>query len=394
MAQLGTDFEREAVARAHASFLSGDDPSPAVRREIVRSWQRSRRAVEPEIPHAPILDDAPNVWRDTPEAAAFATIEDQLTLLATDGNFVGAVTDRHGTIVWLTGGAAMRRRAERVGFLPGGRWDERGTGTNALALALRDRTPSTVRATEHFASIVQEWVCYAAPIIDPLTGAARGVIDISTTWRRATPLALAAVTALARNLEHSLHSLVTSGTPSLVLTTLGAASASLDGRPLLLPPRQVEILTILALHPGGLSLAALHDALHGDAPASETTTKVELSRLRRALPAHIANRPYRLTGGWTADHTKILPSIADGRLDDALDQYHGPLLPRSGAPAVEEQRNVLEVAMRNAVLAEPTNARLAALRQAMPEDAYLAEIAAALEGFVGSRCRHPDPLSR
>lgn len=375
--RLGADpFQPSAVGRAHAGFLAGDREALAgvVRSEVAESWERSRRIVPPVLDHAPVLEQAPERWRSGRMAAAFGVVGDQLVQVAEDGDFVAAVTDETGAIVWMAGGRTMRRRAELVGFAPGGRWDEEAVGTNALALALRTGRPSTVLATEHYSPIVQDWVCYSAPIHDPVTGARAGVLDLSTTWTRANPLALATVTAIARNLEHAFAAAVPAPA-GLRLRLLGGGDVLLGGERLLLPPRQVELLAILGLAPGGLSLEVLHDRLHGERPVSPATTKAELSHLRRVIGGHLASRPYRLHGEWEADHVSVLDLLAAGRLDEAVERYRGPLLPRSTAPAIEEHRHVVAVAVRAAVLRDPSPSRLAALRRAMPEDAHLADLA-------------------
>jgi hypothetical protein len=188
------------------------------------------------------------------------------------------------------------------------------------------------------------------------------------------------VTALARNLEHVLGTSATRRAPALQLRVLGAGDVLLRGERPRLPPRQVELLTLLSLVPGGLTLEALHDRLHGETPISAATTKAELSHLRRSIGEHLASRPYRLTGDWGADHLAVMEALCTGDADRALSMYNGPLLPRSTAPAIEEQRHVLGVALRNAVIAAPTAARLAAARTAMPEDPYLAELAEHFDG--------------
>ena len=64
----------------------------------------------------------------------------------------------------------MRRKAETVNFVAGGRWDDESVGTNALDLANRLSQPAMVFSAEHYASIVHNWVCWAAPVHDPVTG--------------------------------------------------------------------------------------------------------------------------------------------------------------------------------------------------------------------------------
>jgi hypothetical protein len=228
--------------------------------------------------------------------------------------------------------------------------------------------------------MVQDWVCYSAPITDPATGLRVGVLDLSTTFRRANPLALSTVSAMARNLEFVLGAAPqappAAGAASLHLQLLGTAEVRLDDRVLSLPPRQIELLAVLSLQTGGLSLEQLHDRVHGDRPAAPGTTKAELSHLRRVVGLHLANRPYRLDGAWTADHAELRSALRGGRVDDALALYRGPLLPRSSSPLVEEHRHAIDVAIRTAVLTAPTRARVLSLLAITPDDPFLVELAA------------------
>ena len=66
----------------------------------------------------------------------------------------------------------------------------------------------------------------------------------------------------------------------LELKLLGQPSAQLDGLPLRLTRRQMEILALLALNPDGLNLGELHSRLYGDRPVSQGTLKAEMSQLR------------------------------------------------------------------------------------------------------------------
>ena len=114
------------------------------------------------------------------------------------------MTDADTRILWTYGGRVMRRKAESVNFVAGGRWDESSVGTNALALASRSGRPSMVFSAEHYAPMVHSWVCWAAPVLDPVTGEQLGVIDLSTTWDRTHPIGLATARMMARLIETAL----------------------------------------------------------------------------------------------------------------------------------------------------------------------------------------------
>ena len=92
---------------------------------------------------------------------AVESVEAELRRTAEDGDLVLAVTDAQTRILWTYGGRVMRRKAETVNFVPGGRWDDQSVGTNALDLAQRTAEPAMVFSAEHYASIVHNWVCWA-----------------------------------------------------------------------------------------------------------------------------------------------------------------------------------------------------------------------------------------
>ncbi|POX56532.1 transcriptional regulator [Streptomyces sp. Ru71] len=336
---------------------AGSRPSgaAALRPDVTESWVRSLSSVDPNRDSAPVSDEeVHHRWSGSPLRRPVGDLADELRTIAEDAGFVTAVTDESGTILWTCGGRTMRRRAERVNFAPGGRWDEQAMGTNALSLALRTGRPSSVFSAEHLVTALHGWVCYCAPVHGP-DGRVLGVLDMSTTWDRSNPLAMSTVRSLVATVEARLRTepqLVPRDTPGPVrLTCLGAETAVRDGVPLLLRPRQLEILTLLALEPDGYAPERLREAVYGDRAVSASTFKAEISHLRRALDGGVSTRRYALTTPVSCDATDVLRALRDGDTDTALRLYRGPLLPRSQAPGIEEWRTHLEVAVREAVLA-------------------------------------------
>ncbi|WP_253776283.1 GAF domain-containing protein [Goodfellowiella coeruleoviolacea] len=340
-----------------------------LRGEIVESWARSLRLVDPARDCAPGAEDLAQRWLDSPLRQPVTDLADELRAAVDDAGFVAAVTDESGTILWTRSGRVMRRRAERVNFAPGGRWDEASMGTNALSLALRDGRPATVFSAEHLVEALHGWVCYSAPIRSP-QGRVLGVLDLSSTWDRSHPLAMSTVRALVGTIEARLAETApatpatttgpapappaptaTADGPALRLRCLGDARAWRDGVALRLRPRQLEILTLLALERDGLSSARLRAALYGDRPVGATTLKAEVSHLRQAIGGALASRCYALTTPVACDATAVLDALAAGDTEAAVHGYTGPLLPDSDAPGVLEWREYLAVAVREAVLA-------------------------------------------
>ncbi|MFF9277863.1 transcriptional regulator [Streptomyces griseosporeus] len=330
--------------------------SQELRRDVTESWMRSLNSVDPARDSAPVHDGdgVHHRWSGSPLRGPVDGLADELRGIAEDAGFVTAVTDESGTILWTCGGPTMRRRAERVNFAPGGRWDEPDMGTNALSLALRTGRPSTVFSAEHLVTALHGWVCYCAPVRGP-DGRVLGVLDMSTTWDRSNPLAMATVRSLVATIESRLRVELPRQAPRTVgpvnLACLGSEQAVRDGVPLALRPRQVEILTLLALEPDGFSPDRLRYALYGDRAVTASTFKAEISHLRRALDGGVATRRYALTAPVSCDAAEVLRALKQGDTETALRLYRGPLLPRSQAPGIEEWRTHLEVAVREAVLA-------------------------------------------
>ncbi|MFJ6556685.1 GAF domain-containing protein [Streptomyces luteogriseus] len=351
-----------------------------LRHEVTESWARSLGSVDPGRDSAPVADDGRvhQRWASSPLYRPVSALAGELHSIAEDAGFVTAVTDESGTILWTCGGPTMRRRAERVNFAPGGRWDEQAMGTNALSLALRTGRPSSVFSAEHLVSALHGWVCYCAPV-HGRDGRVLGVLDLSTTWDRSHPLAMSTVRTLVSSIEARLTT-QDAGTGHLRLTCLGAERAVRDGRHLRLRPRQLEILVLLSLEPGGFSAERLRAALYGDRPVTSSTFKAEISHLRRALGGAISPRHYALTEPVSCDAGEVLRALEQGDTDTALRRYGGPLLPRSEAPGIEEWRTRLEVAVRDAVLASTRPEHALRYGERAPYDAEVHEHALRLLG--------------
>ena len=351
-------LESEWSRLVPAMRTAGSKPSgpEAVRGDVTESWVRSLGSVDPGRDSAPVADGGTveHLWSGSPLRRPVDGLAEELRSIAEDAGFVTALTDEAGTILWTCGGRTMRRRAERVNFAPGGRWDEQAMGTNALSLALRTGRPSSVFSAEHLVTALHDWVCYCAPVRGP-DGRVLGVLDMSTTWDRSNPLAMSTVRSLVATLEARLrtepHVRPHGTTDPVRLTCLGAEQAIRKGVPLPLRPRQLEILTLLALEPGGYAPERLREAVYGDRPVTASTFKAEISHLRRALDGGVATRRYTLTTPVSCDAADVLRALENGDTDTALRWYRGPLLSWSEAPGIAEWRTRLEVAVREAVLA-------------------------------------------
>jgi transcriptional regulator of acetoin/glycerol metabolism len=392
---------RQAAVHAWTAFVEhGDGAERLVRPEIYSSWTRSGAAITTDVTHAPLTDEEETraYWQGSPLQVAVSRVEEDLRRTAEDGDLVLAVTDRDTRVLWTYGGRVMRRKAESVNFVPGARWDDESVGTNALDLANRLSRPSMVFSAEHYASIVHNWVCWAAPVNDPVTGQQLGVIDLSTTWDRTHPIGLATARVMARLIEQAMPrsnehpGLGVAPSPDvagLTLRLLGTAEAHLDGRRLLLNRRQTEIVALLAMNPDGVSLERLHALVYGDQGVTLSTLKAEVSHLRSALGGQLTSRPYRLTMPITTDVDAVLAAVGHGDVTGALAAYGGDLMPGTNSPALAELGEYVAVAVREALLADPQPAAVVRYSELAPYDAEVIEVCLA---HLGDRPHPTKPL--
>lgn len=143
---------------------------------------------------------------------------------------------------------------------------------------------------------------------------------------------------------------LTGKAPTLTFQFLGAVRCRYDGVDVQLAPRLAEVAFALALHPDGMSRDQLNDFLtpEGHAPFSSGGMRGMMTRLRSLLP--VSDAPYRFTVPYRADVLEAREHVTAGRVRDAVSLLHGPLLPSSDAPGVDEQRWALEEELRQAAL--------------------------------------------
>jgi hypothetical protein len=139
--------------------------------------------------------------------------------------------------------------------------------------------------------------------------------------------------------------------PRLMLTLLrrDKASVELDGRPLPLSRTAIEILTLLAARPEGMSSEELAADLYGD-DGRPSAVRVQIFRLRKLLGPWIDTTPYRLTIDVDSDVAHVERLLDSGAVREAAQGYDGPLLARSDAPGVVRERDALETWLRQAVM--------------------------------------------
>jgi len=377
---------RLLVERAHEELLAGnleDRRLQEVRPLVRESWERSWRGrVGPEDP--PPLDLVSDELDAYRLAHPLASAMDMIRALLLPGSsedtgVVIAVGDQAGRLLWIEGDDQLRSLTDGMGFVAGANWSESAVGTSAPGTALALGQSVQIRGAEHYNRLVHPWSCTAAPVRDPETRRVLGVIDITGGPEVVSLQARLLVDATARAVESELMvarlrerseapraratpKARTSATARATLHVLGRDRARLetesvhDESMIELSARHAAILLMLAVHRQGLSAERLCELVYGPG-VSPDTLRPEMVRLRkvleRAAPDLVPeSRPYRLPVPLDTDAHDVLSLLDRGAHRVALTAYRGPVLPESTSPGVEEFREAVRAALREAMLSE------------------------------------------
>ncbi|MFD6816296.1 GAF domain-containing protein [Microbacterium sp. NPDC060132] len=377
---------RLLVERAHEELIAGnlDDRRLQEVRPLVReSWERSWRGrVGPE--GLPPLDLHAEELEEYRLAHPLASAMDLIRALllpgsSEDSGVVIAVGDQAGRLLWIEGDAQLRSLTDGMGFVAGANWSEAAVGTSAPGTALALGQSVQIRGAEHYNRLVHPWSCSAAPVRDPETQRVLGVIDITGGAEVVTPQARLLVDATARAVESELmvarlrrRAESPRGRPSpkpratatarVRLHVLGRDRARLETESaheeavIELSARHAAILLMLAVHRQGLSAERLCELVYGP-DVSPDTLRPEMVRLRKVLERTAPDlvpesRPYRLPVPLETDAHDVLSLLDRGAHRVALTAYRGAVLPESTSPGVEEFRDTVRAALREAMLSE------------------------------------------
>lgn len=181
----GTDLSRHArrLRRVHHAVVSGAPPPERPRALVERSWSRVLElGLDPDNENRRDPTDFAEVERRRRASPLSLIIGDLLRVIESVADascFLMVVTDADGMILWRQGAAAVRRRADNLGFSEGVLWTEETVGTNAIGTALVEAAPVELFSAEHFEQAQHGWYCTAYPIHDPRTGGMLGIVDVS-----------------------------------------------------------------------------------------------------------------------------------------------------------------------------------------------------------------------
>jgi transcriptional regulator of acetoin/glycerol metabolism len=198
------------LRRAWESFVvDGATPTPElVRPSIASRWRvAAGSGLDPLLSRVPMLASEeelePLFFGDDFAAAGRRVLEDMAGVVAENDHAL-FLTDARGCVLHVTGEPSVVDALRDLNARTGGRWDEDAAGPNGMGTALLADTPTIVFGAEHFCERFHPWVCYGAPVHDPIHGHVLGVVNL-TGWAYKTksnqlPLAI----GLARSVEYLL----------------------------------------------------------------------------------------------------------------------------------------------------------------------------------------------
>ncbi len=188
-------------------FLTGDPlGAPPTRNFVVSSWLRSRDFdIDPRARAAPLAAQGDTIeelrYRHRDLLAAACGVFGEAAYLLAGTRSMLLLTTSEGVVIEAVGDAQTLEDGRCIHLMQGGNWREDVIGTNGIGTALSTGRPAQVHAAEHFCEGIKSWTCAAAPVLDPLSGAVLGVVDVSgppSTYQR-TNLTLAVT--IARQIE-------------------------------------------------------------------------------------------------------------------------------------------------------------------------------------------------
>jgi transcriptional regulator of acetoin/glycerol metabolism len=376
VAELSSDVLQRKALAAHEALGQGEGVDGSLRGIVHDSWLRSLAFLpNPGTARARMFcseEDLEAYRQGHPLAAIMPVIDRLLVQPSLESGMLVAVGDENGRLLWVDGDRDLRRRAEGMLFMAGTDWSEASVGTSAPGTALALQRSVQIAGAEHFSPLAHPWSCTAVPLHDPDSGTVLGVIDITGTADAVATSTLslveAAVAAAEAHLSiHRLRSRLPGAkrrrsacTPAALyrnsLQILGTDHGVVHagGAALELSPRHAELLTLLALHPEGLTADQLAIMAYPE-DASVTTVRAEMLRLRKVLAGHGGaivpqSRPYRVPTELVVDAVQVLNYLHRGAHRMALEIYRGPVLPRSQAPSIVRLRGEVSALLRDAVL--------------------------------------------
>lgn len=196
---------RSSVRSAWEQFQSEGTLAEGIDPIIARSWKRARGfGVLPNIKTAPKAESV-GLARQFREMTEVNKLSERVLssahVVLRDSGCMIVMAAPDGTVIKTAGDERIIDQGHENHLSVGGQWNEAYIGTNAIGTSIREKAPSLVHGPQHFCEDIQKWSCAAAPILDPIDGALRGILDISGASDAFLPQNFALAVSLAEQIK-------------------------------------------------------------------------------------------------------------------------------------------------------------------------------------------------
>ncbi len=197
-------FDYELFLEAWKTFITQQIILPEVNPYIANSWKRCWARLNPHRPGT-LRSLRPEHLLATQVASfdllslARPVMEDTYQYLEGSDTAI-VLTNSPGYVLDMLGDAEMLEILAGYGIVPGVLLSEMEMGTNALSLAIQERSPVRVAGAEHYLQTYHELAEAAAPIFD-LSGRPLGALGIFNLFYRHHPHSLGLVVSAAKAIE-------------------------------------------------------------------------------------------------------------------------------------------------------------------------------------------------
>ncbi|MFZ5632027.1 MAG: sigma-54-dependent Fis family transcriptional regulator [Bacillota bacterium] len=200
------DFTNFNTSQSLWDLFQQEGSLPAkVHPTLAGSWKRSRQyGVDPYLESAPAT--AATFPQDEREEILLEVARPYFQYfgkLLVVSDCALSLSNARGVIVYLEGqvNQTIKRLTEKHNFLVGGEWAEKSAGTNAIGMAIEERTNILLQGVEHYSYGFHPYSCAASPMFDRATGEIIGVVDASTYSGYLNLHSMGWVAAMARLIE-------------------------------------------------------------------------------------------------------------------------------------------------------------------------------------------------
>ena len=196
----------ERIKLVWTEFIENLEIEPYIIRDVIaNSWQRCwDRRLNPYAQIDQLLNQQETTDKQQQDLISLATpVVNDLYNFVKGSGFLVILADNQGVLLKVLGDPVVKHKVKHLGFAKGVDWSELLMGTNAISLALIEKKPLQVFATEHYCRVFHDLTGAAAPFSGP-NKEILGVLVLFGTYEDYHPHNLGIVVAAARAIENQI----------------------------------------------------------------------------------------------------------------------------------------------------------------------------------------------